>query len=153
MENWSKYKPDSFEIVNGWIRNWFSNMVISPMIIDGIVYNSVENYFQSHKSLDRDERIRIASLLPSISKKEGRKLKLREDWEEVKYEVMKTALRVKFNSKYWKDELLSTGDSIIIEWNNWNDKIWGVPINNCIGENLLGKALMEIREELKNISS
>lgn len=149
MKNWKEYRPDKFPMEGKWVFNWFSNMRVSPIIIGGIEYNSVENYFQAHKSLDIADHQRISKLAPNLSKREGRKLELRPDWEEVKYEVMKTALRVKFSQPGWGILLLSTGDNMIIEWNNWNDKIWGVSIFDNEGENMLGKALMEIREELK----
>lgn len=150
MEYWKQHLPDDFETQGGWIQNWFSNMRRSPIVIDGIEYAAVENYFQSHKSLDPSEHIRISQLAPNISKREGRKLALRPDWEEVKYDVMMTALRAKFSQPYWRKLLLDTGDETIIEWNNWNDRIWGVSITDCLGYNLLGKALMEIREELRH---
>ena len=149
MKDWREFLPSDFETRNGWIQNWFSNMVVSPITIDGITYKAVENYFQSQKSLDKDDWIRISDLAPNISKREGRKLQLRPDWEDVKYEVMKTGLRAKFTQPKWKQQLLDTGDEVIIEWNNWNDRIWGVPINDCFGHNLLGKALMELRDELR----
>jgi len=149
MKDWKEYKPDRFEMRNGYVQNWFSNMVVSPIEIDGITYNSVENYFQSHKSLHPDDWRRIAVLAPNKSKREGRKLMLRVDWEDVKYDVMLVGLRVKFALPEWRDKLLATGDETIIEWNNWNDNIWGVPISSCIGYNLLGKALMQVRKEIK----
>lgn len=149
MKDWTKHRPNEFEFMGNWVKNWFSNMVVCPITIDGIEYMSTENYFQAMKSLNREDHIRIAQLAPNKSKQAGRKLRLRSDWEEVKYEVMKTALRAKFALPEWKEQLLNTGDSVIIEWNNWNDKIWGVDIDDNLGKNLLGLALMEIREEIK----
>jgi ribA/ribD-fused uncharacterized protein len=149
MRNWIQYRPDEFGYLGKWVKNWFSNMVVCPITIDGINYNSTENYFQAMKSPSREDHLRIAILAPNKSKHEGRKLQLPPNWDEIKYDVMCKALRVKFNLPGWKEELLATGDSVLIEWNNWNDKIWGVSIVDNLGENLLGLALMEIREELK----
>ena len=149
MKNWKEYRPESFEYIDKWVKNWFSNMVVCPVTIDGIEYISTENYFQAMKSLNKEDHIRISKLAPNKSKHEGRKLPLRDDWEEIKFEVIKTALRAKFNIPEWKEQLLATGNSTIIEWNNWKDKVWGVTIDDNEGKNLLGIALMEIREELK----
>jgi len=43
--------------------------------------------------------------------------------------------------------LLQTGDAKLVLNNKWNDKFWGV----CrgVGENWLGKILMEVRDELR----
>ena len=45
------------------------------------------------------------------------------------------------------NKLICTGNSVIIEGNNWGDTFWGVC--NGVGENQLGLLLMRIREELK----
>ena|ERR1035437_6994543 len=153
--NWNKYKPENFEYRGQWIVNWFSNFSLCPFIDNNILYNSVENYYQAHKTVDSNKHREIASMTPSQAKKAGRRLsgdhKLREDWENVKYEVMKNGLRFKFNQPEWKEKLLNS-EEIIIEWNNWGDKIWGVTLKDGKGENLLGKCLMEIKEEIKKPS-
>lgn len=150
--NYSQYKPKEFKYRGKWIDNWFSNMVPSEVTIDGITYKSVENYYQSMKSTDASERQFIIESSPSGSKSLGRKVKhFRRDWEQVKYEFMKKALRAKFAEDPWRKKLLDTGDEIIIEWTNWNDPIWGVDSTTLQGDNLLGNALMDIRNELKNL--
>jgi ribA/ribD-fused uncharacterized protein len=148
LNNWVEYRPKEFEYNGKWIRNWFSNMVLSAFQVNGIVWPSVENYYQAMKTLDQNKWIDIAVLTPSAAKKEGRALKLRPDWEDVKYDIMKDALRHKFSKPEWRDKLLATNTEVIIEWNNWGDRIWGVDISNNRGQNLLGYALMDIRAEI-----
>lgn len=151
MENWEQYKPKQpFFMAGGWVRNWFSNMALSEIEIDGITWPSVENYYQAMKSLDRNFHLIVATMNPRHAKAAGRGplIVLRKDWEGVKYSIMKQGLWVKFMIPEWRDKLLATGNEMIIEWNNWNDKIWGVSIHDCKGQNLLGKALMEIRVQL-----
>lgn len=148
--DWSKHFPkEGLEYSGRWVRNWFSNMAPSEFELDGKMWKSVENYYQAMKSLDPEEQefIRLAPI--NKSKMLGRDLKIREDWEEVKFEIMCKALKAKFNLEPYKSQLLNTGDDIIIEWNNWGDKIWGVTINDMKGSNLLGVALMTIRDNLK----
>jgi len=147
--NWEKYRPAEFEYRGKWVNNWFSNMVPDEITIDDITYPSVENYYQAMKSEDRAVHKHFATLSPSNAKWEGRKLPLRENWEKLKRIYMFNALLVKFEKPEWMEKLLNTGNEKIIEWNNWNDKIWGVSIVDNEGENILGILLMNIREGLK----
>ena len=129
-----------------WVYNWFSNMEIDPITIDGITYPSVENYYQGMKS-GHPKIIKLFSeMTPSKAKFNGRHLDLREDWEQVKFEVMEKALRIKFAPGTIWYARLEMEEGEIVEWNNWGDKIWGKTLNG-IGENHLGKILMKIRDE------
>jgi ribA/ribD-fused uncharacterized protein len=149
LKNWKKYRPIEFELINGYVHNWFSNMTPCLIEIDGIQYNSVENYYQAMKSNNLDDWKRIVVLAPNKSKREGQKINMRYDWEFVKVDVMYKALSVKFTIPEWKEKLLSTNNDMIIEWNNWNDKIWGVSIKDNLGQNLLGLTLIKIRDEIR----
>jgi ribA/ribD-fused uncharacterized protein len=150
--DYSQYKPKEFKYRGKWIDNWFSNMVLSPVIIHGTEYKSIENYYQSMKSTDESEQLAIMAATPSESKRLGRKVKhLLPNWDQLKYNFMLIGLRNNFDMNPWFKQLLDTGDEMIIEWTNWGDKIWGVDSITCQGENLLGKALMEIRDEFKQL--
>lgn len=129
----------------------FSNFSFSPIVMDGIGYPTVEHAFQAHKTINKKERIEFKNArTPGVAKKMGRAVQLRSDWEEVKYKVMKGCLREKFKIPYYRNSLLDTEDAILIEdASRWNDCIWGTGREDN-GQNLLGKALMEIREEIKN---
>lgn len=151
MKNWSKYRPEEFKYIGGWIRNWFSNFQLSPIEIDGVRWPSVENYYQAMKTTDSFIQFQISQMTPAQAKKVGRSLVIRPNWDEMKFDVMKKALKHKFLQDEWMDKLLNTGDDMIIEWNNWNDKIWGVSVKDNMGMNMLGIALMEIREEIKDV--
>ena len=76
----------------------------------------------------------------------GRQVKLREDWESVKVDIMEMLLRQKFARPALREQLLNTQDSILINGNNYGDTFWGV----CKGEgqNHLGQLLMKIRQEI-----
>lgn len=69
---------------------------------------------------------------------------------------MVQVLEAKFEDPELKKILLATGDRIIVEASPY-DCIWGVGLSeedddlyngNWNGQNLLGKALMEVREKL-----
>jgi ribA/ribD-fused uncharacterized protein len=73
---------------------------------------------------------------------------LRKDWEEVKDDIMRRAVLEKFKSHNdIKIILLSTGDEEIIE-KTIKDYYWGCGEGGT-GENMLGKILMETRENLR----
>lgn len=146
---WLDHKPMHF-IYNGkWISNWFSNMIIHPIIIEGRLWPSVENYYQAKKTDDKDLQDMIRNLSPSAAKREGRKLVLRPSWDQIKEHVMKHALGIKFSHRTWYRLLMATGNAPIIEWNNWGDQYWGVT-EDGMGRNRLGILLMEIREKNKS---
>lgn len=132
---------------------FLSNFYMHTIQEDGITYPSNEHYFQAMKSLNRNERLMIAAAdTPGKSKRLGRKINLRADWESVKNEVMLQALRLKFADPVLKQKLLDTGDAELIEGNTWHDCTWGrCKCERCggHGENRLGQLLMLVRTELK----
>jgi len=136
---------DNFRGPYRWLSNFEMVEVTMP---DGITYPSTEHAFQAHKILDLKARRNIAALpSPREAKKLGRHLKLREDWEEVKFDVMLTALRLKFKYPHLREKLLATGRSQLVEGNTWGDRVWGVCDGE--GENHLGRLLMQVRDELR----
>lgn len=73
-------------------------------------------------------------------------VKIRQNWEEIKNDIMYKVVYEKFckNNKL-KNLLLDTNNKEIIE-NSPYDSYWGIANN---GKNILGKILMQVREELK----
>ena len=127
---------------------FLSNFAFSPITYEGIKYNSVEAAFQATKTLNMNERKSFSELSPSQAKAKGRQVELRSDWEEIKDDIMKELIILKFvNNPEYKKKLLATGCAELIEGNTWNDTYWGVC--NDMGENKLGKILMEVRNLLK----
>jgi hypothetical protein len=100
-----------------------------------------------------DERWRetcaTGNLAPGQIKRLSRGVVLRPDWESYKLEAMGEALRIKFNQEPYKSLLINTGELHIQEGNYWNDRFWGVCLKTGLGENHLGKLIMEIRKEIK----
>jgi len=134
---------------------FLSNFYASVVQEDGITYPTIEHYFQAQKTLNPFERKEIAAAAtPGQAKRAGRNVTLREDWEEVKDDVMLQGLRLKFNIEELANMLIATGDAALIEGNWWCDNTWGScacpKCENTVGENRLGKLLMQVREEIKN---
>ena len=68
--------------------------------------------------------------------------------EKVKVRLMYEICMCKFmQNPELRDKLLATGESTLIEGNNWGDYFWG-KVNNC-GENQLGIILMDVRAKLQ----
>jgi hypothetical protein len=127
---------------------FLSNFELGDCLHGGILYPSSENAYQAAKSLDPQVRSQFANITPSESKKLGRQIQVREDWEEVKYGIMYSIVLDKFtrNSKLG-DLLIETGDRYLEETNHWGDKIWGVC--DGVGTNWLGKILMDVRNQIR----
>ena len=131
---------------------------------DGIVYPSNEHFYVAMKintpqwikdpvtkqtrlyEIDdaREYVSRVST--PGKVKQVGRALDVRKDWDDIKYNVMLYGVRQKFQDEVLKQMLLDTEDAELIEGNWWGDIYWG--ICNGIGQNNLGKILMQVRKEL-----
>ena len=128
----------------------FSNFSPHPFTLNGNTWPTSEHYFQAQKfaGTEHEEEIRLANS-PSTAARLGRSRSrpLRADWEAVKDDVMRRALRTKFeqHSKL-KSLLLSTGDAELIEHTR-NDSYWADGGDGS-GKNRLGILLMELRAEL-----
>ena len=128
---------------------FLSNFYPCKVEWQGIVYENNESAFQSAKCVNLEQRKNFIGLDPSTAKRKGRRVKLRNDWEEIKDKVMYEIVLNKFlQNEDIRDKLLKTGEEKLEEGNTWNDYYWGVC--NGRGKNKLGKILMQVREELRN---
>jgi ribA/ribD-fused uncharacterized protein len=138
------------KMINSFTGKYFflSNFYEAPVKWKGITYRNNEAAFQSAKVLDKTLRKEFSDLDPSSAKRKGRQVKLRPGWDEIKFDIMYDICYEKFSqNEDLKIKLLDTGEEHLEEGNNWGDKIWGTVKGK--GQNLLGKILMEVREELK----
>lgn len=140
-------------MINSFRDEYFflSNFYPVEIKLDGIVYPNAETAFQAQKTLDVEERRKFSMLKePVQAKRLGRKVKLRDDWEEVKLDIMTEVVSQKFlQHPHLIEMLLQTGDEELVEGNKWGDRFWGVCKGK--GENHLGKILMKIRDVYKSI--
>ena len=129
---------------------FLSNFWEVPVTYKGMTYGSNEAAFQAQKCITEEEKMEFTQLRPSASKKLGRWVKLRPDWEEVKVGLMEEIVRAKFTqNEELKALLLATGEAYLEEGNTWHDTCWGVDAKTGEGQNHLGKILMKVRGELK----
>lgn len=117
------------------------------VVFDRVAYPTVEHAYQAAKTIDDEERARVAATpSPGRAKRLGKSLTLRPDWDAVRLGIMRDLLRQKFNHPEYQRMLLATGDAELVEGNVWGDTFWG--ICDGVGENYLGRLLMQVREEL-----
>lgn len=141
----------------------FSNWYQRPFVIDDFRYFCVEQYMMAQKAKlfhDAENYTRILRAnTPKGCKWLGKQVKPfdGDQWNAVKYDIVKTGNRAKFQQNPdLKELLLSTGNSIMAEASP-EDRVWGIEMDaqtaartdpsQWPGENLLGKILMELREE------
>lgn len=135
---------------------FLSNFYQYPFEFKGLVYPNAEAAFQAQKCSSESDKVKYTQIKkPVIAKRMGKKEPgFPSNWNEISYGIMKEILEAKFSMPELKDRLLSTGQMELIEGNHWHDNLWGAcACEKCRSKeqkNLLGKALMEIREELRN---
>ncbi len=129
----------------------FSNFAAYPIRLDEKTWPTSEHYFQAQKFLEAEHQGEICSAKsPMIAARMGRSRKrpLRKDWESVKVSLMRKAVLAKFTQhEDLRDLLLSTGDAEIVE-HTANDSYWGNG-GDGRGKNMLGRILMEVRDQLR----
>lgn len=134
---------------------FLSNFSDSFILYDGILYKNAESMYQAYKCKNKSQRYKLfTGISGAEAKKRGRKIDVRNDWEEVKFSIMKLVVEQKFKQNLSiRKKLLDTGEEQIIEGNYWHDSYWGVctcdKCKSINGENNLGKILMEVRDYYK----
>lgn len=131
---------------------FLSNMWECPVYYDDMLWSSAEHAYQAAKTLIKVEKDMVmASASPYAAKKAGRMVTLREDWDNVRLEIMHDIVLAKFSLSPLRERLLETGERTLREGNSWNDTFWGVC--DGIGKNHLGRTLMTVRIELRKLQN
>lgn len=155
------HQPNKDNVIT---KSCFSQWWESSFKIDDITYWTAEHYMMAEKArLFNNEEIRrkiITSKSPGEAKKLGREVTNfnQEIWQNNCFEIVKKGNYEKFNqNKNLKDFIIKTQNRILVEASPV-DAIWGIGMaenhrdimnpNKWRGENLLGFALMEVRDEL-----
>lgn len=132
---------------------------------NNIIYNCGEQYMMAQKAIlfrDQESFFKILKeQRPRHQQRLGRQIKNfnQEEWDDKKEEIVFKGNLERFSQNPDSLELLlSTGDSILAEASPY-DKVWGIGlsendpralnIDQWKGQNLLGKALMKVRDNLK----
>jgi len=129
--------------------HWLSNfeLVSGGIPLDGLMFPTTEHAYQAAKTVHIHERQAVLHCrTPGQAKRQGKLLTLRSDWEEIKYSLMYMLCSYKFHRVPFRQLLLDTYPITLVEGNTWGDTYWGV--YNGVGQNVLGRLLMHIRNEL-----
>lgn len=130
--------------------SFLSNFYETDIEYDGILYSSSEAAYQAQKCRTLGERLHFSSLSPVAAKRLGRRVSIREDWNDIRLTIMEEIVRIKFTTNdELAQKLLSTENIPLVEGNTWGDRFWGVDTTSGKGENHLGRILMKIRRELQ----
>ena len=146
---------------NGYLSNWY----ISEFKIDSIKFSSMEQYMMYKKAIVFNDNKIAKEILETTDvskiKALGRQVSNYNDtyWNGVRQIIIYKGLLEKFSrNEDLKKRLLNTGNDILAEC-AVQDKIWGIGLSmkdvnrwdmeKWRGKNLLGFALMTVREELR----
>ena len=133
-------------------HRWLSNFHPSPIVVLSTTWPTVEHAFQGLKTFDVAERRNVRDAPTALDAKTlGRKVTLRPDWEQVKDDVMLLCVRAKFTQHADLARLLlATGEAHLEEGNRHGDTVWGTV--DGVGQNRLGRAVMQVRTELAQLA-
>lgn len=148
---------------NGFRDEFFflSNFYEAPVVIEyqgrQFTLKTGEHVFQGMKiaaalhperNLEALARLEAAPT-PGKAKYWGRSIRINTvKWDSMSLSCMKRSLDLKFTQ--YPDlmkKLLETGDLELVEYNDWNDQLWGVNQQTGEGQNQLGRLLMELRTQ------
>lgn len=110
-------------------------------------FSNAEAAYQAQKNPEIADKFSMIGGLEA--KRMDDKLKITvPDWDNYKLIAMANALHAKFSNRFLLTQLKAIKEDIIHD-NYWHDTYWGV--SNGKGKNILGKMLMNIRDNDNNI--
>jgi len=146
-------------------KTCFSQWWLSSFEVDKVIYKTAEHWMMAQKAeLFKDNEVLekiLQAKSPAEAKKLGREVKNYNEnlWLAARYDIVKQGNYHKFSQNpELKTFLLNTKDRVLVEASPV-DAIWGIGMagdhkdvldpEKWQGLNLLGFALMEVRDELK----
>ena len=156
---WHEYPVEDCIPIRKTTEAWgiLGNFAHTPLVVNGMTFDNSEQLFQMMKFTD-------AATLNAIHSSKGLKIKYaakaaetkglcRADWGQMIIDAMKFCLQTKYDqSETFRNTLNSTKGKIIVEdqtkFPRKNADTWGVKQvgDKFIGSNLLGRLLMELRD-------
>lgn len=157
---WKEIATHDEHAIKGFFGDYrfLSNFWPAKVFLDGEEYSCTENAYQAAKNPeDKRDYFKICTPKEAIVfvRENPMDESFLDTWEGKKLEIMRDLLIQKFDKNLNPElyqKLKETGDRYLEETNYWGDVYWGVNTNSKeekgIGENNLGKLLMEIRSAL-----
>jgi len=157
---WGHRPTASGAVGPGCLSQWWP----AEFTVDGVTYPTAEHWMMAAKArlFGDDEGLAavLAARSPAVAKAAGRKVRdfHEQKWADERYDIVVTGNLAKFRQhEGLREFLLGTGDRVLVEASPY-DRIWGIgmgPNNPDVahplrwrGLNLLGFALMDVRERL-----
>lgn len=144
----------------------FSQWYRSKFVLDGVTYNTAEQYMMAMKADYFGDKDTLAKILkskdPSEQKSLGRQVANfdTEAWNAVSRGFVYKANMAKFSDTTLKQIIISTGNKELVEASPY-DKIWGIGLgqdnpdrfdkSKWRGTNWLGEVLMKVRKDIQEI--
>lgn len=162
---WGHRTPKSGAVTKACFSQWFE----AAFEFDGIHYPTAEHFMMAEKARVFGDAETLAKILaataPDQVKALGRQVRgfKEEVWAEVRFSAVVTANRAKFSQNpVLRAFLLGTHPQVLVEASPV-DSIWGIGLaadhadatqpERWQGLNLLGFALMEVRESLRKLAT
>ncbi|MCF6141079.1 NADAR family protein [Flavobacterium sp. K77] len=159
---WGHQKSQSGELTSSCFSQWWE----SPFIVDNIKFNTAEHWMMAQKALlFNDQEIYnkiIIAKSPAEAKALGRQVRNFDEqtWNNKRLDIVVRGSLEKFTQqKDLKEFLLNTKERVLVEASPV-DRIWGMGLTadsekaenpkQWNGLNLLGFALMEARDIIRN---
>ena len=129
-----------------------------PLLVNKAHIRTSEALYQSCRfpHMPEVQRMIISERSPMTAKMRSKPYhrESRPDWDSVRVKIMRWCLRIKLAQNWhaFGQLLLSTGDLQIVEKKVRRKDFWGAteqPNGTLVGMNVLGRLLMELREQLK----
>ena len=133
----------------------FSNFSHTPIVVEGVTFDTSERLFQLMKFKDEEavKAIYYKKGNPKMTAKHWEKTHRRADWGKMIIDAMKFCLFQKYEqSEAFRQALERSRGKIIVEdqtaFTKKNPDAWGVKLqgDSFVGPNLLGCLLMELRD-------
>ena len=145
---------------NGYLSNWYP----SPFTVDGVAFSSMEQFMMYRKAICFGDEAVAAQILSTSDVAEikllGRQVSNYDEsmWNGIRQIVVYEGLLAKFSqNEELKGKLKATENAVLAEC-AVKDRIWGIGLSmkdpnrlnksKWNGKNLLGYALMMVREHL-----
>lgn len=161
--DWRSYhRVDSLTIFGFFDEYRFlSNFHLCSVLYDGVMWPSSEHAYMAAKCFkkfengtcfyDKTKYKDITNMSCAQVKRWGEGVVLRDDWENVKTNLMYSICLDKFTRNTdIRKKLNETENKTLIEANDWGDSYWGFDVKKNKGKNYLGQVLMKVRDVMKN---
>jgi ribA/ribD-fused uncharacterized protein len=160
---WGHQPSRDGQIIKTCMSQWWK----STFVEDGVSYKTAEHYMMAKKALLFNDVETLKRILDKESPKDVKDLgkQVRDFdsviWDQHKYQIVRQANLLKFTqNNLLKEFLMKTKSKVLVEASP-ADTVWGIglaedsPNANVPGEwrgsNLLGFALMEVRDEFNEL--